>query len=240
MSRPPKEGLEYFAHDVDLSKSDKISELEILYGNDGYAIYLKLLERIYKKGGELTISAAETTQILSRKCNVTVERFLEIINKAVSIGLFSTVEYKKGILTSDEIKRRAGYIFRKRAEMKKRYENKISAAETIPETPQSKVKESKVKESKGKTYMLPAATPKDKFLDFCYFTKDEYEKLVLKFGQAGTDERIEHLNLYALQIGEQKFKKYKSHYATLLNWERRNTKNSTIQPTVPEGKYENL
>lgn len=148
MARPQKEGLDYFPHDVDLSKNDEIGELEILYGNDGYAVYLKILERIYKKGDKLGISAAETMQILSRNCNVSVDRLKEILDKAVKIGLFSSVEYKNGFLISDEINRRMKPVFDKREKMQKKYEKGISAAETPPET--TIVKERKGKESKEK------------------------------------------------------------------------------------------
>jgi len=151
MSRPMKEGLDYFPHDVDLSKNDKINELEILYGNDGYAIYLKLLERIYKKGDNFRISDAETIQILSRNCNVSIERFTEILNKCLKLGLFSSVEYQKGILTSDEIKRRIKPVFEKRKKMQEKYDLGISDAETqqkLSRNDHSKVKKSKVKKSK--------------------------------------------------------------------------------------------
>lgn len=52
MARPIKEGLDYFPHDTDAStQDDKIETLEASYGNDGYATYFKLLERIYRNGG---------------------------------------------------------------------------------------------------------------------------------------------------------------------------------------------
>jgi len=46
----------------------------------------------------------------------------------------------------------------------------------------------------------------------------EYQKLVLQFGESGTNERIENLSLYIASKG----KKYSSHYATILTWERNN------------------
>lgn len=61
---------------------------------------------------------------------------------------------------------------------------------------------------------------KRKFLDFVFLTDDEYEKLVKKFGKEGADERIATLNEY---IGS-KGRKYKSHYFTILSWERKNEK----------------
>jgi len=47
-------------------------------------------------------------------------------------------------------------------------------------------------------------------------TDEEFEKLTDKLG-AGTNEQIEKLSAYVKSTG----KRYKSHYATLLNWTRR-------------------
>ncbi len=61
---------------------------------------------------------------------------------------------------------------------------------------------------------------KVQYLDFVYFTDEEYAKLLKKFGRDILDDKITRMNSYAHQIGEVKFKaKYKSHYHTLLNWE---------------------
>jgi hypothetical protein len=49
-----------------------------------------------------------------------------------------------------------------------------------------------------------------------FLTSDEAAKLFDQFGEAGANERIEKLSLYLLSTG----KKYKSHYYTILNWER--------------------
>jgi hypothetical protein len=76
MSRPAKSGLDYFPHDTDACGDEKLEALQSLYGNDGYAFFFKLCERIYRTGeAELDISDAETVQILSRKLLITPERF---------------------------------------------------------------------------------------------------------------------------------------------------------------------
>ena len=43
---------------------------------------------------------------------------------------------------------------------------------------------------------------------------EEYEKLVIKYGESVTKKQIESLDMYI----ESKGAKYKSHYATILNW----------------------
>jgi hypothetical protein len=57
---------------------------------------------------------------------------------------------------------------------------------------------------------------KDKFMEFVFLTKDEYEKLVAKFGDFGTKDAIERLNNY---IGSKGIN-YKSHYYTILSWDK--------------------
>lgn len=52
-------------------------------------------------------------------------------------------------------------------------------------------------------------------------TKEEHEKLIDKFGEAGTRDRVEELSLY---IASQNVTKYKNHYATILAWEKRRLK----------------
>lgn len=60
---------------------------------------------------------------------------------------------------------------------------------------------------------------KKKFLDFVKLTDDEYSKLINQFWQQLADEKIKHLNNY---IGS-KWDKYKSHYYTILSWDRNDT-----------------
>ena len=49
-------------------------------------------------------------------------------------------------------------------------------------------------------------------------TGKEYGKLIELFGEDGTKERIENLSAYVASKG----KKYSSHYATILSWDRKN------------------
>lgn len=51
-------------------------------------------------------------------------------------------------------------------------------------------------------------------------TKEEYSKLVHKFGEPKTIDYIERLSEYLASKG----KKYKSHYATILSWSRKDDK----------------
>ena len=62
----------------------------------------------------------------------------------------------------------------------------------------------------------PYRVKKELYANIVQLSKEEYQKLTEKFGEAGTRERIESLSLYIQSKGD----KYKSHYATILNWDR--------------------
>ena len=73
---------------------------------------------------------------------------------------------------------------------------------------------------------------KDKYLDFVFLTKNEYDKLTEQFGEQGTKDRIEVLNN---GIGSKGYK-YKSHYFTILSWERKDNKpNKRLTPAQQYG-----
>lgn len=169
MARPKKEGMDYFPHDVDASNDEKIEMLEILYGNDGYSFYFKMLERIYKNKNFCLVSDAETReemfQILSKKFNMDYEKFQKILNSCFKYKLFDKELYEtQGIITNESILKRSKVVTDKRKSMAQRYQNTradadneeneeiVSDAETqqkngrkTAESTQSKVKESKEK-----------------------------------------------------------------------------------------------
>ncbi len=62
------------------------------------------------------------------------------------------------------------------------------------------------------------------FSEFVYLTEDEHEKLLEKFGEEETKNRVERLNNY---IGS-KGAKYKSHYHTILTWANRDKEKPSV------------
>lgn len=58
-----------------------------------------------------------------------------------------------------------------------------------------------------------------------FMTEPEYQKLCDKYGQATTDQYIEDLNLYLMQTG----RRYKSHYATVQAWYRKDEREGKIR-----------
>lgn len=68
----------------------------------------------------------------------------------------------------------------------------------------------------GTNGALSSGEKKEIFSEKVKLTKEEYQKLCEKFGKDEADARIENLSLYIQSKGD----KYRSHYATILNWER--------------------
>lgn len=156
MARPRKQGMEYFPHDCDARNDLKVRKLRALYGNDGYAVYFILLENIYKeKLYELEVLDGETLLILAEECKVTMDKFNEILNKCLELGLFDKQMYEeRKAITSNAIKIRTEPVELER-QRKRNYRNNTSTNEVIDDkttgqSAQSKVKERKEKESKSK------------------------------------------------------------------------------------------
>jgi hypothetical protein len=71
----------------------------------------------------------------------------------------------------------------------------------------------KVKDMEG----IVKGNQKELYLSAVYLTKEEHAKLITRFGDEGVKQRIYDLNNGIMSKGY----KYKSHYHTILSWERR-------------------
>lgn len=81
-----------------------------------------------------------------------------------------------------------------------------------------RVEDKKIEENKNK---------KEKYMDFVFLTETEHTSLVNKFWLTKTNYWIDRLNSYIGQIGvASASKKYKSHYFTILNRDRREWRDS--------------
>jgi len=106
MSAPFKQGIDYFPHNTDLSQDLKLEYIEALHGLIGYAVYIKLLEKIYNNGYFIQWDKRDTL-IFSKHNNIDVNVCINIVNDCINEGLFSEKLYKKYcILTSLGIQKR--------------------------------------------------------------------------------------------------------------------------------------
>jgi len=89
MARPQKKGVDYFSHDVSHGKT--IFVLEQRWGNDGYAVWFKLLEALAAAENHYLDLSDEATELyLSANCHVSVETLRDILGALGTLGAIST------------------------------------------------------------------------------------------------------------------------------------------------------
>jgi phage replication O-like protein O len=101
---------------------------------------------------------------------------------------------------------------------------KLAKLLTTKESKETITKKTITKETKQKK----DAPPKKKYGEFqnVLLTDEEYRKLLERFGEIDASKRIESLSSYMAS----RRKKYDSHYATILNWARRDERESLNNP----------
>ena len=181
MPRPQKAGVEYFPLDVE--NDDKLDLIEAEFGLTGFAVIVKLYQRIYKLGYYCEWND-EVALLFGKRLGTGGKAVSEIVSAAIRRKLFDEEIYRKyGVLTSRGIQKRYFEIVarRKNVEVEQRYllvsrdlipvnvnimyaETQVNVNTMQTETPenaykstQSKVKESKVKESKVLLHERPLA-----------------------------------------------------------------------------------
>lgn len=215
MPRPQKAGVEYFPLDVE--NDDKLDLIEAEFGLTGFAVIVKLYQRIYKLGYYCEWND-EVALLFGKRLGTGGKAVSEIVSAAIRRKLFDEEIYRKyGVLTSRGIQKRYFEIVarRKNVEVEQRY--LLVSRDLIPvnvnimyaETPvnvntmqaettenaykstQSKVKESKVKESKVLLHERPlaaAAVETDQRPDFN--TIEAYASGNLRYLSPGNMEEL--------------------------------------------------
>ena len=130
MSRPTKNGLDYFPHDTDMSEDEKIQKLEFKFGLQGYAIYNKILERVYRSDGKFIPADDDDFFYYSGKWNIELSVLRAIMDYMVTIGLFP-----EGSFMSEGVKRRICKINEEREKKRRQYKKKTDIKPTTLTTP---------------------------------------------------------------------------------------------------------
>lgn len=90
MARPQKNNVDYFPFYCE--DGNKMFYLEETYGNDGFAVFVKLLRELARTDFHyLNLSKPSTIMFLSAKCKVSKEILERIINDLVELGKFDSV-----------------------------------------------------------------------------------------------------------------------------------------------------
>lgn len=124
MSRPIKQGLDYFPMDVEMD--DKFEFIEAKHGIVGFGIVVKLYQKIYKDGYFIRWTE-DTALLFSKRINVNIKEIDAVIMDCLNYEIFNKKlfsEYK--ILTSTGIQRRYLFSISRRKEVNL-YQNFIIA-----------------------------------------------------------------------------------------------------------------
>lgn len=166
MARPIKAGLDYFSMDVHLDS--KFQLIEALHGMVGFAVVVKLYQKIYGDAGYYCEWTPEVSILFARACGVEHEKVTAIISDAMRWKLFDESMFDKfNILTSAGIQKRYLEATARRRSVDFNSEYLLLDIQSMPvnayingvnvdnnsvnacRSTQSKVKESKVNKSKA-------------------------------------------------------------------------------------------
>lgn len=119
MARPTKKGLDYFP--LDCHMDEKIELIEVEFGLKGFALVVKLLQRIYGGNGYYCEWNDDIALLFARGCGLSsgdVNLVKEVVSAAMKRGIFSKEMYENyGILTSSGIQKRYRAACGRRAEV---------------------------------------------------------------------------------------------------------------------------
>ncbi len=160
MARPLKNGVDYFPLDTVLDTKFELIEAE--YGLTGFAVVVKLFQKIYRENGYYCEWTKEVALLFSKQICEGINVVSEIVSASVKRGIFDKGLYEKyGILTSSGIQKRyfEAVSRRARVEFKKEYllvsdalfseiVNKNSV--NVSRNPQNDYNNSQIKENKNK------------------------------------------------------------------------------------------
>ena len=175
-----KSGIDYFPLDVTLD--EKFELIEAQFGLKGFAIMIKLLQKIYGGEGYYAEWTTEIALLFAKRIGANGSAVSDIVNAAIKRGIFDKTLYDKyQILTSKGIQKRYFEIVsrRKNVEVKREYflfdaailkKNADNFSENVDIFPknayiseQSKGKESKGKKRKGEERKgdIPPSSPRE-------------------------------------------------------------------------------
>jgi hypothetical protein len=117
MTRPIKQGVDYFPLDVDIDVDDKFTLVEAQHGLEGFALVIKLFMKIYKNG--YYYSWAEKERLLFLRRTGVKKKLLDgVVSSCVKWGIFDKGKFRKyKILTSKGIQKRYFEIVKRRTEI---------------------------------------------------------------------------------------------------------------------------
>lgn len=206
---------------LDCQLDDKFELIEAEFGLAGFAVVIKLFQRIYGMQGYYCSWTNEVALVFGKKIGLSANVVSEIVRASVKRGLFDKDIFDKfQILTSRGIQKRYFETVKRRKNVNIINEylliNCALESESVDISSENVCRNSKnadisdiskVKVSKDKL-------SKEKYAAHVALTENEYSELVTTHGQQAADNMISMLNDYK----EAKGADYKSDYAAIRKW----------------------
>lgn len=153
MARPQKQTVDYFPHDANASAGDTLTVLQSRFGNDGYAFWFKLLEKLASTEGHYIDCRNSTKwQLLLAKTGVDELLGVEIMNLLVEMQAIDKDLWESKLIWCQKLVDNISEVYKnRRREIPQKPiitgNNAITTGDnaiTTPDSTQSKVKYSKV------------------------------------------------------------------------------------------------
>ena len=224
MGRPRKQTVDYFPHFVTSSRTKDI--LQDKWGNDGYAVWFKLLELLGRSDGHYyDCTKTVDRDYLVSLMKVPEETVTEIINTLVEMEkLDRELWEERKIIWCQQFVDNLQDVYSKRTvsipvkpfseEFSGRKSPENGEKETEKEQEQLKPPEEKPKQRKKPGPKKKPEVEKKKYAEYVSMTEEEYGKLVEAHGEEKTKRMIEVLDNYKGSKG----KTYKNDYRAILSW----------------------
>ena len=157
MTRKQKDVVSYFPHDANASTSDTLAVLQNRFGNDGYAFWFKLLEKLAATNGHyVDCRNPMKWQLLLVKTGVNDITGVDIMDLLVEMKAVDKTLWALKVIWCENLVENVSEVYKnRRRELPQKPIITSSKAITTEKKaittggkPQSKVKESKVKESR--------------------------------------------------------------------------------------------
>lgn len=212
MGRIQKDVVEYFPHDANASSGDTIKVLTNRFGNDGYGFWFRLLEKLASTEGHyIDCSNSVRWQLLLAHTGINDITGVDIMKILVEMKAIDEELWKSKIIWCQKLIDNLQDVYKnRRRDVPKRpipTKNKPITTNNNSISTDKRERESKVERVKRLYGEFNNISLSD----------DEYKKLTDKFGRNKTDTLIEELSIAIQSKGY----RYKNHYATILNWQRR-------------------
>jgi len=182
MTRAQKDVVSYFPHDANAGSSDTLTILQSRYGNNGYAAWFKLLEKIASSEGHyIDCRSPIKWQLLVSYLGLDEITTINMLNLLAEIKAIDNDLWGLRVIWCQNLVNNVTDVYKNRGRGNPKKPlitngNVITTSENALPTggkPQSKVKESKVKESKvnNKQFEIPNSIDKGLWNDFLEMRK---------------------------------------------------------------------